>query len=225
MNSVRCPVCNARLTGEDCDDLTVGLREHLEREHNIQELCNSPTGGVPPSTVARSYEPPEEMEPYRETEMDRERLRRGSELREAELRDETGSWGPPAGEASLRAHGVGGWFRKTLGLGYGDRPDQGGEWARGGRYSGADVAPRHPAPEGSSVREEYGKERGRRRERVPGREPAGPSMGLAHGDHVDCPMCGMHLSGADEDELSVALREHMISMHEVAPLMTMRPRA
>lgn len=227
MNSVRCPVCDGRLTGSDCDDLTVSLREHLEKEHDIQELCNTPTGGVPPSTVARSYEPPgrEEAVSREPTDEDRERMRLGNRLREAELRREQESWGPLAGsEVPPRTRGVSGWFRKTLGFGHGERPDVAGKRTQGEGYP--DMAGGRHRAEGSILEEEYEKKRDRRREEVGHREPAGPphELGTPHDDHVDCPMCGMHLSGDDENDLSIALREHMISMHEVAPLLTLRPR-
>lgn len=189
MNSVRCPVCRQRLAGEDCDGLTAALREHLGREHRIQELCHTPTGGVPPSAVAGSYRPPgAEEAPPPLTEDEKERARRGNRLQEAEMQGEQGSWLPPPGDPPAHGRGVGGRVRRALGP-EADRP--------------------------SAAREEHR-----------GRGPADrPQPGTPHGDHVDCPMCGMHLSGKDEAELSIALREHMIALHEVAPLLASTPRA
>jgi len=111
MNSVRCPICEQRLTSEDDAGLSQTLSAHLSDQHGIGVKEESAGLSSPVSSA-------------------RERL---GGWKGAEHRREEQYWSPEAGTPiPPRPQGIGDWARKAVGA----TEEAGGreEWTRGRGY-------------------------------------------------------------------------------------------
>ena len=194
MSEITCPICEQRITAEDLAGLDQAYKAHFSAVHQKEMKAQSgaPSAAAPQQPYIPDVPPTQPVK------------QRGGRFHQAELRREEETWVPEEKEIPPRPHGVRAWVRKSLGT---DQAAQGTEeWALGYGYptmmeSADDRAAAESALAGEKV--------------VPPKKAGGePLMQWAE---VDCPLCGERISGADEDDLSINLREHMGETHHIEP--------
>jgi len=195
MARVRCPICGAQVEGNDSEELTIGLREHMVKSH--EDLEARSTAG-----------------PAGEFDIPKQRGAEATDHRfhEAEMRREEETWDPPEGsEVPKRPEGLGDWVRKSLGTDNEVDPKVRAkeEWTTGQGY------PTMMRENMHALRREDEKEAHKNDIVIPyslknESQQESPSRYI-----IDCPMCQAKVFGNDDEELSDALKKHMMETHKI----------
>lgn len=109
MTTIKCPICKQRLSGEEGEEISVRLREHMASVHEMTELAGTYRVGaqhVPPSDYSKDSMTLKEAEgPVRESWREEMRIwasppvparKSGEDRREAMLHEEGRQFVPPA---------------------------------------------------------------------------------------------------------------------------------
>lgn len=199
MVKVKCPICGTPVEGEDSEELTAGLREHMIGTHDLNELSSCP--------------PPGEIDTSKKMEANT----MGHRLQQAEMRREEETWAPPEGsEVPKRPEGLGDWVRKSLGRDDEVDPESRSkeEWRNGQGY------PTMMRENMHSIRREDEKEAHKEDLNVPHELGNRPHQEVTGRYTIVCPMGDAKVSGNSDEELSDALKKHMVAAHQIKEVNT-----